>query len=130
MNIRQEVQAVIVNKNKVLLAQKNNHWRLPKGGLLDGENHLQALKRELNEEIRLTITDSVTPLFEYSFKTPGLVHEVVVYIVATSQNNLIADNVEITEAEWINLQDAKNMLSLKEEKECIEKYLVRRRVHE
>jgi ADP-ribose pyrophosphatase YjhB (NUDIX family) len=129
MSTRQEVQAVIINNDKVLLAQKNKHWRLPKGGLLEGETHLQALKRELHEEVGLTTISSVEQLFEYTFNTPGVVHEVIVYIVRTSQEAMTVDNFEITKAEWIEVHKAKDMLPLKDEKECIERYLARRQKH-
>lgn len=129
MSTRQEVQAVIVNRDKVLLALKNNHWRLPKGGLLEGETHLEALKRELHEEVGLTAISSVDQLFKYSFKTPGVVHEVTVYIAGTTQETMIADNFEITEADWKEAHEARDMLPLKEEKECIERYLARRQKH-
>jgi putative (di)nucleoside polyphosphate hydrolase len=53
---RANVGIVITNdKNQVLLAKrhKQNAWQLPQGGIDQGESDLEALFRELNEEIGL-----------------------------------------------------------------------------
>lgn len=51
---RPNVAAVIVNNyGKILICQRidNNEWQFPQGGIQPGENPLQALFRELKEEI-------------------------------------------------------------------------------
>ena len=54
--LRIGVGAILINKeNKIFVGkrkdfQKNNKWQMPQGGVNDGENFLDALKRELQEE--------------------------------------------------------------------------------
>lgn len=53
--------AIIVKNSKVLLLKRGgtktfqNHWQLPEGKLEQGEKPIDALKRELKEEINQTI---------------------------------------------------------------------------
>ncbi|MBU3156867.1 NUDIX hydrolase [Clostridium estertheticum] len=69
MNIRKSARAILINnKNKVLLFRfkfenikgENVLWVTPGGGVEEGENFEQALKRELFEETGLTL-NSVGP---------------------------------------------------------------------
>ena len=54
--LRIGVGAILINKeNKIFVGKrkdfpKNNKWQMPQGGVNDGENFLDALKRELQEE--------------------------------------------------------------------------------
>ncbi len=54
--LRIGVGAILINKeNKIFVGKrkdfpKNNKWQMPQGGVNDGENCLDALKRELQEE--------------------------------------------------------------------------------
>ena len=54
------VSAVIFHKQSVLLARRNQNpgrgqWSLPGGAVELGETHLEALSRELREEVSVTI---------------------------------------------------------------------------
>lgn len=60
MEIKNVVAAAIVDKNKILVAQRNDgkyagYWEFPGGKIKDGENEKDALKREILEELNLEI---------------------------------------------------------------------------
>lgn len=50
---RQRVAAIIIKDHKILLAQddKADHFCMPGGGIDEGEDHAEALARELEEEL-------------------------------------------------------------------------------
>lgn len=53
--------SILVHKNKILLILRDNKpnipepntWQLPGGGVEEGEDHFQAIQRELQEEISI-----------------------------------------------------------------------------
>ncbi len=53
--------SILVNNNKILFILRDNKpeipdpntWQLPGGGVEEGEDHFQAIQRELNEEISI-----------------------------------------------------------------------------
>ena len=48
--MRQVINALIINGNKILLFRKNRVWILPGGKPIEGESHLETLSREFREE--------------------------------------------------------------------------------
>lgn len=85
------VYAVIVHSNQVLLVEKkrgpySGKWDLPGGSLLDGEGVIDALQRELIEEVNLRVDENEielwtnrTAFFDYqggSFYHIGMLYRV------------------------------------------------------
>lgn len=59
--VRKAVMAVIVNdENKVLIGSspRDGGYKFPQGGLDENEDFISGIKRELKEELDLTITDN------------------------------------------------------------------------
>ncbi len=54
------VRALLFNKGKVLMVREKDekHWSFPGGGIKEGENVIDALQREVKEEISLEIRGS------------------------------------------------------------------------
>lgn len=51
INYREAVRAVVMRKNQILLVHsKNKDYKFPGGGVKKGENRIDALKREVEEE--------------------------------------------------------------------------------
>ena len=79
---REVVSAVWLEQGRVFLSQRDGrsdfplHWELPGGKVEPGESHADALRREVEEEIGVTVRLVSDGLF-YSYRYPGngyLVH--------------------------------------------------------
>jgi 8-oxo-dGTP pyrophosphatase MutT (NUDIX family) len=121
MNVRQEVQAIIIRNHKILIAKKGGAWRLPKGGLEEQETHIEALHRELLEEVNLAF-DKARQMHAYTYDTPDVKHDVRVYVVHVN-GEPTADSKELQEIEWVEPERALALLAFAEEKRCITEYL-------
>jgi putative (di)nucleoside polyphosphate hydrolase len=59
--IRKAVMAVLINNDgKILIGSspRDGGYKFPQGGLDDGEDVITGIKRELNEELGISITDA------------------------------------------------------------------------
>lgn len=103
------VAAVIVHNNK-LLAQKNvktNEYYLPGGRINYGESSEEAIKREIREELGVTVTDySSLWINECFFVDSGTrFHEVGIYYLVNLENtefNHYEPVFELTEGSRVN----------------------------
>lgn len=58
INFREAVRAVILKDNKILMVHsKNKDYKFPGGGLKKGEEQIEALKREIEEETGYVCTN-------------------------------------------------------------------------
>lgn len=95
--------AIILNKsNEILVTKEEDKWGLPGGRIEENESPIDALKRELREELSInTISSDLLGVFEFdkAFKSqrPLTMH---VYIVNTK--DLIIPTNEIQEILWLN----------------------------
>ena len=101
-----KVAAVIIQDKKILLVGNEKHslfWT-PGGKKEDAESHEDTLKRELQEELKLTVV-SITPYFSYVILHDFL-HEkqnVYCYFVVYSGNPIPSQ--EITKWGWFSKQE-------------------------
>lgn len=107
------VAAVINYEGKTLCCQRKTHkfkylskkWEFPGGKIEEGETEEAALKREINEELELTINDLkhfVTVKHCYD----DFEIEMATYLANTTKPDFkLHDHVQ---AKWCNLNDLKN----------------------
>lgn len=114
------VYGVVIKKNKILLLPVNNKYALPGGSIEMGEDHIDALKREIKEETGLSvkpikILSIYTSLYK-SFKTGTNYHCVQLFyickttIAAPSKVLLTADEKKyLKPAQWIDVSKLKSL---------------------
>lgn len=100
-------KAVVMHGNKVLLVRQAylpHLWSFPGGRIKRRESALEAIKREIKEEVNLDIADPKqigTHLFTHEYKKD----HVTFFTVEASAKSFRIDNFEIIEAQWV-LSDA------------------------
>ena len=106
------VGAFVIDKNEILVVRDRIYkkYKLPGGYIDNNENISQALRREVSEETGISVmTESIVTLGHFS---PGQFNESNIYIVCKAKpltkKIKIADNQEIIEAKWINIDEYLN----------------------
>lgn len=130
MRIRREVQAVIFcNSNgqeKFLLVKKLDfsarryRWRLLKGGVKTGETEVEALKREIFEEVGLENVQVVGKVYSYQFTFKNVKHLVSSYKVkANPREHIRLQTSEVVGYIWVPKERAIKMLHWKNERNAL-----------
>ncbi len=135
MQIRKEVQAVLYNRfgkdTRILLVKKldlknfNYRWRLLKGGIENGEKEVDALKREIFEEVGLRDVFVEKKIHEYEYDSEGTLHQVSSYAVKIMTNTpMKIQTDEIIDADWVPKEQATGLLFWQNEKDAVRKLQV------
>jgi len=130
MRIRRDVQAVIFSnsngKEKFLLVKKlefstrRYRWRLLKGGVKTGETEVEALKREIFEEVGLEDVEILEKVYSYQFTFRSVNHMVSSYKVRANQHdNIRLQTSEVSGYIWVPKEKALRMLHWKNEKKAL-----------
>lgn len=133
MQIRREVQAVIYNRfgkdTRVLLVKKldmknyNYRWRLLKGGIEAGEKEIDAVKREIMEEVGFRDILIEKKIHEYEYDSEGTLHQIQTFAVkAMSQEPIKVQTEEIIDAGWVPLNQAMGILFWQHERDSLKKF--------
>lgn len=125
--IETAVAAIIVKNSRVLLTRRSKlladggKWCLPGGGMKKWEKSIDAVKREVMEEVGLK-TNSCKLLFvhEEIVKRLGLHANVYVYEVKTSGN--IKTNWEVAETRFFSRKEIEKMNIAFTHKEMLNRY--------
>ncbi len=81
--LRPTVKAIIVDeKNNVAILKARGHYLLPGGGIEKDENKIDALKREMMEEIGCSVTDIEEIGISNQFRNKYMAHYEVNFFVA------------------------------------------------
>ena len=102
--MRQRANALIIRDKKILLIRERGYWYTPGGGIEDGESPSQAIARECDEEIGVTVL-AVRPYFVYDSiniisNTPQRNHCFFVDIEGEPRACTLVDEIE--EIRWVD----------------------------
>ncbi|NUN11102.1 NUDIX hydrolase [Candidatus Micrarchaeota archaeon] len=131
MRTNKRIQAIVFKNERVLLIQKKDlfstkkYWRLPKGGIEEGENDLETLKRELKEETGITEIIEPKKVFYYEVSR-NVPQKITTYVMKTTQEPATpseAISEGIIGCKWFEPKQALQKLFFKEEKQALEKAL-------
>jgi 8-oxo-dGTP pyrophosphatase MutT (NUDIX family) len=130
MRIRRDVQAIIFrNSNgeeKFLLVKKLDfsarryRWRLLKGGVKTGETEVEALKREIFEEVGLENVQVLDKVYSYQFTFKNVKHLVSSYKVRANPHERIRlQKSEVVGYIWVPKEKAIKLLHWKSERRAL-----------
>ncbi len=117
--IRKAVMAVLINNDgKILIGSspRDGGYKFPQGGLDSGEDIITGIKRELNEELGISITDadiiyiaSEKVMYYYPTNDPYYIYRAqelsIVKIQYNASMQLIPQDDEFDELYWIHPED-------------------------
>ena len=99
------VGGIIIDKNKILIAQRSNQkehplkWEFPGGKIQENENPIEALKREIKEELSIDIKKSKFLLdYEYEYQDIKKIH---LYFYKIDEYVGKVRNIEHNQLLWI-----------------------------
>ena len=122
------VGGLIVKKNKILICQRssdNEHplkWEFPGGKVKDQEEPQQALKRELNEELKITIKHPIY-LCDYIFEYQDLGKKVILFFFLINEYLGEISNTVHNQLKWIEIKQLSDYDFLEGDHEIIKKIL-------
>jgi len=141
MKYRKGIGAVIYRKTKedsvfLILHRKKNWegWELLKGGIIDGEDELTSLKREIKEETGLKkykIIKKTGKAIKYKWpKQFAKDHRIyfgaehVFYLIETSISKIKIDKREHDDYKWVTGEEALKLLTYNNHKRIL-KYVIK-----
>lgn len=133
MTYRNDAGGVVLNPEgkMALVKQRNGMWSLPKGGINEGENRIDAARREIMEETGLMDLTHVTTLgsyTRYSIDDAGrenkkALKRITVLLFTTTETDLHPADPRIREARWVTPQEAIGLLAAPKDQEFLESVL-------
>ena len=107
------VGGIIIDKNKILIAQRSNQkehplkWEFPGGKIQENENPIEALKREIKEELSIDIKKSKFLLdYQYDYQDIKKIH---LYFYKIDEYVGKVRNIEHNQLLWIQRNDLEKL---------------------
>ena len=121
INFREAVRGIILKDNKILMVHsKNKDYKFPGGGIKKGEGHIDALKREVEEETGYVCSEVngqigvVTEKSKDRYSNDRIFKMISYYYIAEVANIKKSQKLDPYEAklefkpEWVSIDDAIN----------------------
>lgn len=119
---------IIIDNNKVLLIQqKQGFYGFPKGHVEGNEIEVETAIRETKEETNLDVVVDESKRFEISYIVNDNIDKNVVYFLAklTGENKVVAQEEEINEVLWVDIDKVEDILTFDNLKELWKEVLNR-----
>ncbi|ASQ46482.1 NUDIX domain-containing protein [Legionella clemsonensis] len=106
------VRALVINDKKVLLVKHSyiNGWYTIGGGVKQGETPLQAIQRELFEEVGIKCLDKPR-LFNIYYNLKEKREDYIVFYIVENFIQQKVNSVEILDKAWFNLNELPSKIS-------------------
>ena len=128
-NSKPTASAVIFKGNKVLLAKRaiepnKNYWDLPGGFLEEGEHPLTGVRREIKEELGVSIKIiKILGIYMDRYLSKYLESTLNIYYLARIKKGKIKPDDDISEARWFAKNTLPKSLAFKSNKEALKDFL-------
>ena len=119
MNKETSCGAVCFYENKVLMIHSvYGHWGFPKGHVEKDETYKQTAISEVKEECNIDIEIISDTYFTntYSPKT-NVIKDVHYFIAKATSTKIINQQIEVSEAKWVDIEDVMDVLTFDIDKE-------------
>lgn len=112
---------VLNSKGQILVvSQQAVSWSLPKGHVEQGEDKLQAAKREIFEESGISDLEYLKDLGNYErskIGDPSKLKRIYMFLFRTNQEDLKPIDKENPEARWVDVEEVATLLTAPKDKE-------------
>jgi 8-oxo-dGTP diphosphatase len=95
------------------------HWEFPGGKLEDGESHIDALQRELSEELGIDIAEAEEWMSEVATYSNGMTYDIRYFLVRSWQAEI--DNREFNQILWVSNETLPTLFHLSGNKNILER---------
>ncbi len=112
------------NKEQKVLLLKHNagHWAFAKGHVEENETEEQTALREIKEETNLDVKLDTNFRTTVKYSPMEDVEKEVVYFLAyKKEGNETPQLEEISQIQWLNIEEAKNTVTYERDKEILQK---------
>lgn len=125
MKYEKSCGAIIIDNAKVLLVKHNKgHWDFPKGHMEQGETEVQTAIREVKEETNINIDIDEMKRYVVTYNPePNVVKEVVFFIAKKIDGDILLQEAEISEAEWLEYSQALEQITFQTNKDLLKKVI-------
>lgn len=116
---------VLNGEGEVVLVSQKVSWSFPKGGIKEGENELEAAKREIWEESgieRLELISELGRIHRPRIAILGVIEEfemktISMFLFRTDQKELKPIDPDNPEALWVKLEEVERVLTHEKDRE-------------
>ena len=118
---------IIIKDNKVLLVcekRRNNFWGFPKGHIEHDETEVETAKREVQEEVGLSVEVDESKRYEIKYIVDDRIEKTAVFYLARAiSDEITKQEVEIADVKWCEFYEALDLLTYENTKEVLKQVI-------
>ena len=110
---RISIKALVLNEDRtkfMLIKDETGHWDLPGGGIKWGENVVECLEREIEEEMGLQVENIENrPSYFFTFVNESVKYAYTIYETILSKGEFTTSD-ECEEIRLVSIEEARSLL--------------------